>query len=220
VEGRLAALSAVAGDFVWLASPEGLLEDCLGWKDFTGQSAPQMQGWGWLNALHPADRERVRDAMLTQPGAERNEGEYRLRTRTGDYVWVRSRGAPVAHKDGWVGEWIGVIERRPVAAEASGKAGQGLHAGAPNGSDGPLDRQVIGGAQIRAARALVNWSVRELAKASGVSASTIRRTEEEVGYPENRDHGRLCMLRNALEAAGVEFLCSAGGRGGVKLAPG
>jgi PAS domain S-box-containing protein len=219
VAARLAALSTLAGELVWIASPEGMLEESCGWHEFTGQSPLEMKGWGWLKALHPADRERIREAVLTQPGAKRTEGDYRLRTRTGEYVWVHSRGVAVASSDGRIVEWIGVVERRslgPVSCEDDVKRPGRCD---DSRSTGELDRQVVGGAQIRAARGLVNWSVRELSDASGVSASTIRRIELEVGYPENRDHGKLCMLRSALEGAGVVFLCSADGRGGVKLAP-
>ena len=30
-----------------------------GWTDFTGQTTEDLQGWGWLNAIHPDDREQT-----------------------------------------------------------------------------------------------------------------------------------------------------------------
>lgn len=67
-------------------------------------------------------------------------------------------------------------------------------------------------AQMRAARGLLNWSVRELSDRSGVHRNTITNfeTEKSGGDPET-----LHKLMSALEAAGVEF--TNGGRPGVCL---
>jgi transcriptional regulator with XRE-family HTH domain len=66
-------------------------------------------------------------------------------------------------------------------------------------------------AQIRAARALLGWNQEKLAEASLVGVATIRRFEanrtQEMGQLQERG------LRQALEAAGVEFI----GRRGVAL---
>jgi transcriptional regulator with XRE-family HTH domain len=62
----------------------------------------------------------------------------------------------------------------------------------------------------------VGWSVRDLAEASGVSGSTIRRIEEDDGLPETRDTRKLNMIRQTLEQAGVVFLPGPEGKGGVR----
>jgi transcriptional regulator with XRE-family HTH domain len=77
---------------------------------------------------------------------------------------------------------------------------------------------LISGCQVRAARAIVRWSVRDLAVASGVSSSTIRRIEEDEGLTETRDTRKLAVLRATLEEAGVEFIPSPDGKGGVRPA--
>jgi transcriptional regulator with XRE-family HTH domain len=73
----------------------------------------------------------------------------------------------------------------------------------------------IESAQIRAARALLNWSGQQLAGASGVSLATIRRAEKRS------DASPLVAraLREALERAGVQFIdADTGGPGpGVRL---
>lgn len=70
--------------------------------------------------------------------------------------------------------------------------------------------------QLKAARALLDWSQRELADASGVSKPTVARLESEDGevggYSQTRD-----KLVAALEKAGVEFIAENGGGPGVRL---
>ncbi|MFK0690388.1 helix-turn-helix domain-containing protein [Mesorhizobium sp. IMUNJ 23033] len=67
---------------------------------------------------------------------------------------------------------------------------------------------------MRAARGLVNWSVRDLSEKSGVHRNTITNFEtgKSGGDPET-----LLKLRRALEAAGVEFIPENGGGAGVRL---
>lgn len=57
-------------------------------------------------------------------------------------------------------------------------------------------------AQVRMARAALNWSLADLAEASGVHRNTISNIEtgRYAGSPES-----LTAIRAALEAQGVEF---------------
>jgi transcriptional regulator with XRE-family HTH domain len=66
-------------------------------------------------------------------------------------------------------------------------------------------------AQIRAARALLNWSARRLSDESGVSPSTIHRAESARAYPSTHEQ-RLAAIKRALERSGVDFLDSSGVR--------
>jgi transcriptional regulator with XRE-family HTH domain len=60
-------------------------------------------------------------------------------------------------------------------------------------------------AQIRAARALLDWTARETAVRSGVSLATIQRLERQTGIPVS--HPRtLVDLQRAFEEAGIEFI--------------
>ena len=61
------------------------------------------------------------------------------------------------------------------------------------------------GEQIRAARALLGMSSKELADVSGVGWATIRRFEQMEGVPKTRS-GTLDRLVSTLETFGVEFL--------------
>jgi transcriptional regulator with XRE-family HTH domain len=61
---------------------------------------------------------------------------------------------------------------------------------------------MVTGAQLRAARGLLDWTVRDLAARSGVHRNTVTRAEAEA---TDQGHAVAHMAR-AIEAAGVEFL--------------
>ena len=76
-------------------------------------------------------------------------------------------------------------------------------------------------AQIRAGRALVDWSGAQLAEASGLSLQTIRRMEGAVG-PGRSSVENVEAVRRALEGAGVVFLDAdeqVGVGPGVRISP-
>jgi hypothetical protein len=71
-------------------------------------------------------------------------------------------------------------------------------------------------AQIRAGRALIRWSAEDLAHASAVGVTTIRRaelTDVETSLTAANDRA----IRRALEDAGIEFIGAAADRPGVRL---
>jgi transcriptional regulator with XRE-family HTH domain len=69
-------------------------------------------------------------------------------------------------------------------------------------------------AQVRMARAALNWSLEDLAKAAGVHRNTI--SNFETGKFGGREDA-LEAIRRALETAGVEFIAENGGGPGVRL---
>ena len=77
---------------------------------------------------------------------------------------------------------------------------------------------MLTGAQIRPARALLDWSARDLSRASRVSPATIQRLERTQGLSETAQARTLLDLQRVLEAAGVEFIGAADDRPGVRLA--
>ena len=58
--------------------------------------------------------------------------------------------------------------------------------------------------QLRAARALLHWSARELAQRADVHVATVQRMERGNG-PLRGTVQTLAKIQNALEYAGVEF---------------
>lgn len=59
--------------------------------------------------------------------------------------------------------------------------------------------------QIRAGRAFVRWSARELAEKAGLSLPTIQRLETADGVP-NTSVQTMTAVQTTLEAAGIIFI--------------
>ncbi len=72
--------------------------------------------------------------------------------------------------------------------------------------------QHFSSSQLRAARALLNWSRTELAERTGISEQTIHRFENNINEPEIRTQQ---SLRRSLEQAGIEFTA----HDGVRMKP-
>ena len=69
-------------------------------------------------------------------------------------------------------------------------------------------------AQVRMARAALNWSVRDLAAAARIHRNTV--TNIETGRYAG-DAATLAAIVSALKRAGVEFIDENGGGAGVRL---
>lgn len=78
---------------------------------------------------------------------------------------------------------------------------------------------MITASQIRAGRALVDWTGAKLAEAAGLALQTIRRMESPIG-PGRSSAENVEAVRRALEGAGVIFLDADEAKGvgpGVRL---
>jgi PAS domain S-box-containing protein len=121
-EARFRQLVEALPQLVWAWRPDGYC-DYLGpqWLAFTGQRVPDHLGDGWLEAVHPDDRER--NAMAWQAAmVERApyDLEYRLRRADGSYRWFHARAAGLRDADGHVVRWFGTstdIHDRKLAEE-------------------------------------------------------------------------------------------------------
>ncbi|WP_426088748.1 hybrid sensor histidine kinase/response regulator [Janthinobacterium sp. PSPC1-1] len=93
-------------DIVWSTKTFGQFDaDQPSWRAFTGQTEAELLGRGWLNALHPDDRNLpyVMPSHLTSVF----EAEYRLRHVSGTYRNMVVRMLPVLAPDGSIVEWLG-----------------------------------------------------------------------------------------------------------------
>jgi PAS domain S-box-containing protein len=108
-ESRYRSLALASASVVWTSNDEGVfVGDGTTWAAFTGQSPAEYEGWGWLDAIHPEDREPT--AASWRRAVERKEvyyAEYRLLRHDGQYRRVTSRGVPVLGADGPLMEWVG-----------------------------------------------------------------------------------------------------------------
>ena len=70
--------------------------------------------------------------------------------------------------------------------------------------------------QIRMSRAALGWSISKLSERSSVSVSTIKRLESEDGF-NKATNANLRLIRETLQAAGIEFIGEEGNGLGVRL---
>ncbi|WP_210529644.1 PAS domain S-box protein [Rubellimicrobium arenae] len=87
------------GHWTW-ASPQ--------WTAFTGQAEEASHGRGWLDALHPDDRQAAREAWEQSKTTGTFEANYRIREATsGTYRFFQTRARPVRDEAGAIVEWLG-----------------------------------------------------------------------------------------------------------------
>ena len=72
--------------------------------------------------------------------------------------------------------------------------------------------------QIRAARALLRWSGKDLAEQTGLGFSTLMRLEVLEGVPGAQTK-TLETIQNAFEKAGIEFIGTPENGAGVRWRP-
>ena len=70
--------------------------------------------------------------------------------------------------------------------------------------------------QLKMARSALGWSIQKLAETSLVSVRTIKRIESG-GMIEKVTPANIKLLRETLEAAGIEFIGAPGDGPGVRL---
>ena len=70
--------------------------------------------------------------------------------------------------------------------------------------------------QLKMARSALGWSIHLLAEKSSVSVRTIKRIESE-GMIDKVTPANMKLLRDTLEAAGIEFIGEPGEGPGVRL---
>jgi PAS domain S-box-containing protein len=94
------------------------------WLEFTGRTLPQELGDGWVEGVHPDDRQRCLDTIHSSVKARQPFGmDYRLRRADGLYRWVLSHGVPRlsgnGHLAGYVGSCVDITEQKAAEAVSS-----------------------------------------------------------------------------------------------------
>ncbi|WP_235854511.1 SpoIIE family protein phosphatase [Nonomuraea aridisoli] len=107
---RYQSLIQLESQGVWVTGQAGeVIEPSLGWQRLTGQSWEEHRGNGWLDAVHPDDRERAAEQWARAvERLERLEQEFRVKTKEGPYRHIRVRAAPVVEGREVI-EWVGTI---------------------------------------------------------------------------------------------------------------
>jgi PAS domain S-box-containing protein len=108
-ERRYRSLVIATSQAVWITNAHGeVVEDIPSWRTLTGQSEEEVKGWGWLDAIHPEDREqtsRVWIEALEKKGIY--QIEHRLQVADGSYRFFAVRAVPILDTNNEIQEWIG-----------------------------------------------------------------------------------------------------------------
>ncbi|GAC1409981.1 MAG: hypothetical protein NVSMB6_10130 [Burkholderiaceae bacterium] len=109
-EERFRSLVTATAAIVWGTPGSGLFDvDQPGWAAFTGQLFDSMKGLGWLDAVHPDDRQTTVTSWNQAIATGRMfETEHRLRRADGQFRHMSVRAVPIKGSDDSVTEWVGV----------------------------------------------------------------------------------------------------------------
>jgi PAS domain S-box-containing protein len=110
-----------------------MAEDSAEWRWITGQSEEEFLGDGWLDSIHPDDRDRIDSAWRECLRTGRIfDDRCRMRTRGGAYRHYDVRAVPI-ERDGRIGEWVGActdVTSQREAEEMRGRLTEQLSAAA------------------------------------------------------------------------------------------
>lgn len=106
----------------WSARTDGSAESFNHYYlDYVGLTLDQAQGWGWAEAIHPEDMNRLSEAWQSMMAEDRGgECEARLRRFDGAYRWFLFRANPLRDEAGATVKWYGTntdIDDRKHAEE-------------------------------------------------------------------------------------------------------
>lgn len=140
------------------------------WYEFTGQTAEQALGHGWLDAVHPDDRaEAGREFEAANRSHSAFRLEYRLRRYDGVYRWMVDAAAPRFIEGrflGFVGSVLDITDEREQFEEITRNRSQ-LQLALEAGRTGTFDWDMPAGR--------VHWSP-ELEKLYGLTEGAFERT--------------------------------------------
>jgi two-component system, sensor histidine kinase and response regulator len=108
-EHRWRSLAEALPQLVWTARPDGFMDyGSAQIVQYMGRPEGELLGWGWVEMLHPEDRERTRQAWrAAAEGQSEYEIEHRFRRFDGTYRWFKTRGVAIRNSEGDVYKWFG-----------------------------------------------------------------------------------------------------------------
>ena len=122
-EARYRVLVDMIPQHVWTTDPGGYhTYFSRRWFEYTGVRHEQTEGEGWLDFLHPDDREHTLAAWhRSLRTGEPYSVEYRFRGGDGVYRWFLGQASPRRDESGAITEWFGTLtdisERKRLECE-------------------------------------------------------------------------------------------------------
>ena len=109
-EERFRCLVEATSQIIWVTNAKGhFVAEQTQWSNFTGQTLAEIEGWGWLNAVHPDEQLATAELWSRCVMAQiPYENEHRLRRFDGTYRHMSVRAIPITEPDGTLREWVGI----------------------------------------------------------------------------------------------------------------
>jgi len=109
-EQRFRVLVESTSQAVWETDAAGrVVTDSPSWRVFTGQPPEAWRGDGWLEMVHPDDRDYAAAQWSSALAAgEPLNAEYRLRDAGGQWHWSNARATPLWDEQGRIRGWLGM----------------------------------------------------------------------------------------------------------------
>jgi PAS domain S-box-containing protein len=110
-ERSLRELTETIPQMLWSAEEDGTVNYCnQRTLDYTGMSAEEVRGSGWLTAVHPDDVEMAtHDWLGSVTSGEAFHCEFRFRRAPNGYRWCISNAVPLRDLEGKVIRWFGTV---------------------------------------------------------------------------------------------------------------
>jgi PAS domain S-box-containing protein len=108
-EHRYRQLAESLPNLVWSCGTDGRCTYLnRRWVEYTGRPEAEQLGVGWVEQLHPEDRESTMNAWRRAvAGGEEFRVEFRLRRADGEYRWFDTRALPIRDANGQLVKWFG-----------------------------------------------------------------------------------------------------------------
>lgn len=117
-EARFRLIAYTAPIMIWVADIDKLCNYFNKvWLEFTGRTINREIGQGWLESVHPDDRERCLLTRIQAFDARQSfKMEYRLRRKDGEYRWILDTGIPHYTENntfaGYIGSCFDITEHK------------------------------------------------------------------------------------------------------------
>jgi PAS domain S-box-containing protein len=191
------AISELSSQIIWMADKNGNLTYFnQRWFDYTGFGKEDALGDGWLEILHPDQRE---DCMTKWQEALDTgtliANEYLLRRFDGVYRWHLGKGVPLKDEQGNILNWFGIcidVHDQRITAAASAILAERLVLAMEAGETGTFEVYPDTGEAI--------WSD-QCRAILGVPKSSLPGIEAMMNLVHPEDQGRLSQLMDALRSA-------------------
>jgi PAS domain S-box-containing protein len=106
---ELDAIVQTAPDIIFSRNPDGSRDYISSrFYDYTGAAPDTAKGFGWLDYVHPDDKEQSQERWLRSvESGEAYDCIYRMRGGDSQYRWFRARAVPLRDSHGTIVKWYG-----------------------------------------------------------------------------------------------------------------